>query len=66
MRVTSTGSRHGNTVLLDFGQIERLSLSVATYTMDSESDEDDSFIARVANLLPWPGQLQYGLDGQSL
>jgi hypothetical protein len=41
-----------NTVLLDFGQIGRLPLSFAKYTM--ESGEDDSFIARVTNILRWP------------
>jgi hypothetical protein len=39
----------GNTVLLDFGQIGRLPLSFAKYTM--KSGGDGSFIARVANLL---------------
>jgi hypothetical protein len=41
----------GDTVLLDFGEIGRLPLSFAKYTMGS--DKDDSFIARVANLLRW-------------
>ncbi|KAH7886430.1 hypothetical protein F5I97DRAFT_1928283 [Phlebopus sp. FC_14] len=53
MHVSNFGvDKCGNTVLLDFGQIGRLPLSFAKYTL--ESDEDDSFIARVANLLRWP------------
>jgi hypothetical protein len=42
----------GNTVLLDFAEIGRLPLSFAKYTM--RSDEDDSFIAHLSNLLRWP------------
>ena len=53
MHVSNFGvDKCGDTVLLDFGQIGRLPLSFAKYTM--ESNEGDSFIARVANLLCWP------------
>jgi hypothetical protein len=41
----------GDTVLLDFGQIRRLPLSFAKYTM---MKSHDSFIDRVADLLHWP------------
>ncbi len=61
MHVSNFGvAECGDTVLLDFGQIGRLPLSFAKYTM--ESDENDSFIASPA----LAGQLQYGLDGQCL
>jgi hypothetical protein len=51
MHVSNFGvDKYDNTVLLDFGQIGRLPLSFAKYTMKSEDD----FVARVANLLRWP------------
>jgi hypothetical protein len=53
MHVSNFGvDQSDNTVLLDFGQIGRLPLSFAKYTMNINSD--DIFIARVANLLRWP------------
>ena len=59
MHVSNFGvDKCGDTVLLDFGQIGRLSLSFVKYTM--KSDEDHSFIARVANLLCWPDNYNMG------
>ncbi|KAG7095108.1 hypothetical protein E1B28_005893 [Marasmius oreades] len=53
MHVSNFGvDQCGNMVLFDFGDIGRLPLSFAKYTMGSHGN--GSFIARVANLLRWP------------
>ena len=53
MHVSNFGvDKSGKTVLLDFGQIGRLPMSFAKYTVGL--GRDDSFTGHVARLLQWP------------